>query len=250
MLRKDRGFGKASGSASTTDNRGCFICGSFQHYSRDCPDRGFPQKGRGKYLSPAELESYLVPGKSKGKKGQHKSKDGMWMEDYSYDAYPLQKGKSGKGYGKPKGKPSTVNMYNMDYYGLEMMDDFRTGDFTMDCFPLELYATSDSVQQSVPTIPLGSGMLDCGATASAGPEASIKALLGHLRHQDPNILVSLNYDKCPFFRYGSGSWGQALYQVTITSSSNPSRLFMAYACPIPRTMDNPGFIRVCWFLFW
>ena len=29
MLQKDRGFGKASGSASTPDNRGCFICGSF-----------------------------------------------------------------------------------------------------------------------------------------------------------------------------------------------------------------------------
>ena len=91
LLRKDRGFGKASGSASTTDNRGCFTCGSFQHYSRDCPDRGFTQKGCGKYLSPAELESYL-----KGKKGQNKSKDGMWMEDYYYDAYPLQKGMSGK----------------------------------------------------------------------------------------------------------------------------------------------------------
>ena len=117
-------------------------------------------------------------------------------------------------------------------------------------FSLELCAASDTLQQSVPTIPLGSCMLDCAATASAGPEASIKALLGHLRQQDPNILVSLNYDKCPFFRYDRDSWGQALYQVTITSSSNPSRLFMAYACPIPRTMDNPGFIRVCWFLFW
>ena len=79
-----------------------------------------------------------------------------------------------------------------------MMDGCNTGDFSMGCFPLELYAASNSLQQSVPTIPLGSGMLNCGATASAGPEACIKALLGHLRHQDPNILVSLNYDKCPF----------------------------------------------------
>jgi hypothetical protein len=104
-------------------------------------------------------------------------------------------------------------------------------------FSLELCAASDTLQQSVPTIPLGSGMLDCAATASAGPEASIKALLGHLRQQDPNSLVSLNYDKCPFFRYVSGSWGQALFQVTITSSSNP--FFMAYALPNPKDYGQP-----------
>ena len=108
-------------------------------------------------------------------------------------------------------------------------------------FSLELCAASDTLQQSVPTIPLGSCMLDCAATASAGPEASIKALLGHLRQQDPNILVSLNYDKCPFFRYGSGSWGQALHQVTITSSSNSSRFFMAYALPNPKDYGQPWF---------
>ena len=60
-------------------------------------------------------------------------------------------------------------------------------------------------------------MLDCGATASAGPEASAKKLISHLRAFDASLLVELNYERRPFFRYGSGKWCQALYHAVVTS---------------------------------
>ncbi len=253
LLRKDRGFGKA-GSASSSGNgnpRGCFICGSPQHGYKDCPDRGFPSKGRGKFMSPVELDAYLMSGKGKGKKGFGKSKDSQWFEEsVPFEAHWMSKGKSGKGYGKPKGKFSTVNVYGMDFYGLEISFDspfvdpkLSCGSFdsSFDVFPLELYAAADSCRTTSPSVPIGCGMLDCGATASAGPEASVKRLLAKLRKVDPAVQVFLDSDKRPFFRYGSGKWGQALYHLTVTSSKGAQRSFSIYALPNPPDYGQPWF---------
>ena len=43
----------------------------------------------------------------------------------------------------------------------------------------------------------------------------------------------MNREKCPYFRYGSGQWGPALYQLHVESSSSPSRMFEMYALPNP-----------------
>ena len=179
LLRKDRGFGKAGSASSSGDgnSRGRFICGSLNHGYRNCPDRGFPSKGRGKFMSPVELDAYLMAGKSKGKKGSRKSKDNHWSEESNpFEAQWMSKGKSGKGYGKPKGKFSTVNVYGMDLYGLEFSFDPVSVDpcsssNIIDCYgdiyPLELFAAADSRRTISPSVPVGCGMLDCGATASA-----------------------------------------------------------------------------------
>ena len=80
--RRDRGFGNVLGKgASSTGSKGkaggCFICGSPQHFSRDCPDKHHPSKGFGK-----------SPGKF-----------GMVMDPYDpdYDHYMFSKG-APKGY--------------------------------------------------------------------------------------------------------------------------------------------------------
>ena len=192
-LRRDRGFGKSNASSST---RGCFTCGG-NHLQRDCPDLHHPsvRKGGGKSLSPAELDAYLA-NKGKGRWGKGKSKQGMAVEGdldsswqvpaWSHEQFAAFKGK-GK-FPKGKGKPS-ANLYGMDVYGLEM-------------FPIEMMETTGcSVpppRQSV--VPPGYGMLDCGATASAGPGASVKKLILHLRGFDKDLNVSLNYEKRPYFR--------------------------------------------------
>ena len=259
LLRKDRGFGKP-GNASSGGNgnsRGCFVCGSPHHQYKECPDRGFPRKGGGKFMSPVELDAYLMSGKGKGKKGLGKSKDSQWFEEsLPLEAHWRSKGKkSGKGYGKPKGKFSTVNVYGMDFYGLEISFDpslsdskFSCGSFdsSFDVFPLELYAAADSRRTLSPSVPIGCGMLDCGATASAGPEASVKRLLPKLRRVDPDVQVFLDSEKRPFFRYGSGKWGQALYHMTVTSTKGARRSFSIYALPNPPDYGHPWFTDDMW----
>ena len=84
-------------------------------------------------------------------------------------------------------------------------------------------------------------MLDCGATASAGPEGSVKRLIGALRKHDPELQVSFNYEKRPFFRYGSGKWGQALYHMVISSSLSNGRYFDMYV------LENPKEFFEDWF---
>eukprot|EP00435_Cladocopium_sp_Y103_P006371 s604_g2.t1 len=260
QLRRDRGFGKGV-SPSTSPSVRCYICNG-PHLQKDCPDRQHPsyRKGYGKSLSPAELDAFLS-GKSKGKMGSHhkgKSKDHMmsYWDDGSWgaDVFFSYKGK-GKNM-KGKMKPS-ANVYGMDLYSLQHVDfcdchcdpveppvDFGVchGDLVAfhELQPLELYSANDGgiVQRSVPP---GYGMLDCGATASAGPEGSVKRLLGALRQHDPELQVSLNYQKRPFFRYGSGKWGQALYHMIVSSNLSEGRYFAMYV------LENPKEFYENWF---
>lgn len=231
QLRRDRGFGK--GGASSSSSVKCYNC-SGPHLARDCPDRQHPsfRKGYGKSLSPAELDSYLA-GKSKGKSSKGKSKDGMFSnwDDGSWsswlpDLYAMFKG---KGKNKGKGKPS-ANVYGLDLGTLELMETL----------PLELYSTHEShhLRRSVP---LGYGMVDCGATASAGPEASVKKLIGFLRQHDPQLQVQINHEKRPFFRYGSGKWGQALHHAVISSSLSENKYFEVYVLENSPDFDKPWF---------
>ena len=243
QLRRDRGFGK-SGSSSSQSIR-CYLCGG-PHLQKDCPDRQHPsfRKGYGKSLSQAELDAYLT-GKSKGKgvssyKG--KTKDGMFSYwdggNWDADLFFSNKGK-GKNL-KGKMKPS-ANVYGMDFYSVQFLGECH-GDPSepLQLHPLELYSANDGglVQRSVPP---GFGMLDCGATASAGPEGSVKRLIEVLRKRDQGLQVCINHQKRPFFRYGSGKWGQALYHMVISSSLSKGRYFDLYV------LENPKEFYEDWF---
>ena len=167
----------------------------------------------------------------------------VWSNDdgWYHDVYAVMKGK-GKQQKKGKFKPS-ANVYGMDLWSLEMVsDDFSTShdDAGFHMFPMELFSTNEnaSTQRSIPP---GHGMLDCGATASAGPEASAKKLISFLLHYDPNLQVSFNYQKRPYFRYGSGKWGRAMYHAVIHPSWDSSRCFELYV------LDNPAEYGQDWF---
>ncbi|CAL1129948.1 unnamed protein product, partial [Cladocopium goreaui] len=184
-------------------------------------------RGVGKHLSQAELDAYLLKGKGKGKfKGLHAvSWDDGWYGD-SYENYGMFKGKGKYGKNvKGKYKPS-LNTYVMDY-------DYHSA-YCLELFPLELLSTSQpSTTGPQRSVPLGFGMLDCGATASAGPESSAKLLISKLREIDPQIGVHLDDSRRPYFRYGSGQWGQSLYHLTLVSAKNPARTFEMYTLPDP-----------------
>ena len=225
-LRRDRGFGKSGKGKGK-----CFNCGG-DHLVRDCPDRFHPgpHKGSGKQLSPAELDAYLFKGKGygkfKGKSNHMVSWDDGWYDD-DLNNYVMSKGhgKYGKSF-KGKSKPS-MNTYNMDFGYMSS--------YVLELQPLELFSTSQTVSSPTiqKTVPIGFGMLDCGATASAGPESSAKHLIAKLREHDPDIGVHIDLERRPHFRYGSGQWGRALYHLTITSNMVPSRSFEMYSLPDP-----------------
>ncbi|CAL1161664.1 unnamed protein product, partial [Cladocopium goreaui] len=226
-LRRDRGFGQHAHDSGKGKGK-CFNCGG-NHYVRDCPDRLHPgpRKGVGKHLSQAELDAYLLKGKGKSKsKGLHVvSWDDGWYGD-SYENYGMFKGKGTYGKNvKGKYKPS-LNTYVMDY-------DYHSS-YCLELFPLELFSTSQpSTTCPQRSVPLGFGMLDCGATAAAGPESSAKLLISKLREIDPEIGVHLDDSRRPYFRYGSGQWGRSLYHLTLVSAKDPSRTFEMYTLPDP-----------------
>ena len=222
-LRKDRGFGAGGGASHGK----CFNCGG-DHFVRDCPDRRHPGKSGGKFrnymMDSDDHEAYYV-GKGKGKsKGKRKGKYGSWME-----AQALWKG-TGKMKTKNKEPHRTVNAYHAhaqpDFYinGLELTST--------------LEATAATSAKRSPEV----GMLDCGATASAAPEAVVKDLIGVILSHDKQAHIELDQSSRPYFRFGDGRWGRALYRLHVTSDlSGVKRKFALYALPNPAEYFQTGF---------
>ena len=219
-LRRDRGFGASSGKG-TSSNGKCFACGG-NHFIRDCP-----MKGKGKQRSyMADVEDYVVnyvgKGKSKGK-GKGKGKSAMWL-----DAYAAWKGK-GKSKSKGKDAPRTVNAYHASssHYDLN---------------GLELTSTMEMASATSASRTPEMGMLDCGATASAAPEAVVKDLIGVILSHDKQAVIEVDQSSRPYFRFGDGRWGRALYRLHISSdASGQTHSFAIYALPNPAEYYKSSF---------
>ena len=224
-LRRDRGFGQ---SRPTPNDGRCFTCGG-DHLARDCPDRRHPgYKGKGKggknhynteWYEP-DIFAFHKGGKFKGSKSKKGSKSMHWL-----DANAVWKGK-GKYRGPTSGR-LPVNAYASEMmYGLEMQPEH-----------LDLHNTSVTSKMNP-----GSALLDCGATASAGPEASVQNLINSIVAADRQTSVTIAKYRRPFFRFGNGKWGQANYQVTVSSSvSGTTRSFTMFCLPNPPEFNSPDF---------
>ena len=207
-LRRDRGFG--SPSNSTGHGLRCYNCGG-QHLARECPDR--------RHAGMDDEYQYYI-GKGKGK---NKGKRGMWMEGQ----FMSNKGK-GKFKTKSKDGNRSVNAY--------MAQDFFVGGMELrDSKELHSVSASEPPKPEV-------GMLDCGATASAAPEAAVQSLLSAIVAQDRSAKIELDQSSRPYFRFGNGKWGRALCKVTIRSSlSGSERSFSLYTLPNPAEYYQSGF---------
>eukprot|EP00438_Fugacium_kawagutii_P021819 Skav230869 [mRNA] locus=scaffold1335:307503:315465:- [translate_table: standard] len=149
----------------------------------------------------------------------------------------LQAFLKGKGKGKNKEKPTfsrpPVNAYSMfDLGGMELQDE-----------EFDLAATQTGTDVSVE--PKSDGMLDCGATASAAPDVSVRGLISAILAQDKGAEVRIEPYMQPFFRFGNGKWGQALYRVTISSNvSGQPRKFSLFSLPNPEVMNVKNIVPI------
>ena len=88
------------------------------------------------------------------------------------------------------------------------------------------------------------GMLDCGATASAAPDIAVHSLIQAVLSQDAGARIDVQYVR-PFFRFGKGKWGQALFRATIHPHvSGQHRQFSPFALPNPDDMDEKNIVPI------
>ena len=195
-LRRDRGFGAVS-LGKGSKNHGatkCFVCGG-PHMARDCPDRRHPSfkgmKGKfGSYTMDMDDDygyGYFI-GKGKGG-AKGKGKRAMWMDN---QAWMKGKGKNRGTKSSSKDTNRSVNAYMTDYFigGLEVSDS------------MELNSASANPEADTSHV----GMLDCGATASAAPEAVVQGLISAILSKDKTARIELDQSARPYFRFGNGRW--------------------------------------------
>ena len=84
------------------------------------------------------------------------------------------------------------------------------------------------------------GMCDTGASASAGPEESVTRLVQAVAAVEPSIEIVINdREQCRhWFRFGSGSWGQAVCKVELRNAKLGRELSMLMLPSSGRT-DGP-----------
>ena len=227
-IRKDRGFGRQA----------CWICGSTQHLSRECPDKNAPW--------------VQWKGKGKGKKNVHWAEE-EWTPDVmaAFSNFLRSKGKGkgkevnftkgnhhqqqwkGKGKGKPPVNAYTLNSHNA--YGLEMeiVPELTLASTTIPSTEdSSLAATTKTLSKHGQ--PAECGMIDSGATCSAGPESSVQRLVAKILEADASASIHVETRDRPRFRFGSGKWVQACYKTKISSTiTGRLRTFTCYALPDP-----------------
>ena len=168
----------------------------------------------------AEYEEYTNFFTSKGKGKGKKGKNAHWL-----DAQLWSKAKSkGKNKSSSAAPRPSVNAY-MFTGGMEMLD-FK-----------ELNSAS-----CVSKMKDEQGLIDCGATASAGPLVAVESLIGSVLAKDRQANIEAQQSARPYFRFGNGQWGRALYRVVITSNVSASpQQFKLFALPNPPELHHPGF---------
>ena len=175
----------------------------------------FPWQNKGK--------GYGKPNTGRG------SMNNNWVQPKGYGR---QKGRSGKGYGG-KGK-HTFHMLSVDLPPEEMLFN-----------PVQ---TSSSAESRSPTETL----VDTGATATAGGKQAVRDLCKALVTARPDLKIDIHEQMRPWFRFGDGRWGRALYRVTITDVKTKANVSI-YALPAPgvpvltgmRELDNMNVILNC-----
>ena len=163
-------------------------------------DRGWNQPPQQRQPKPtSSYKGFKGSSKNKGKVNYYE--DASWMKG---KGQPFQKGGFGKNYnyGKGKGNSNKGFSKSINYVGSGL--DY------------EFYPFDESVFAEDPE-PLGEAesIIDTGATASAGGQWAVQALCKTVMRELPEATMQVFTSDRPWFRYGNGKWGQALYKVVL-----------------------------------
>ena len=142
------------------------------------------------------------------------------------------KGK-GKGFGKSTPSVNAYATQHFDIGGLELCTSAEA----------DLGAAQRSGNPSVAKA--STGMLDCGATASAAPEVAVQGLIQAILQADKSAQVTIEPYMRPHFRFGNGRWGQALYRATLVSNvSVQPRKFSLFSLPNPEELSVKNIVPI------
>ena len=183
-------------------------------------DRGWnnpPQQRQGRSTS-----SYPGKGKSSFSHGKGKinyaGEDLAWVKGKPSKGYSGSKGMFQKGKFQPrfqkgpsKGKPDISYVNYMNDYHMFTLDE-------------EAFAETNEDLQA------GDSIVDTGATASAGGHVAVQDLCKAVMKEISGATMEVYTGSRPWFRYGSGKWGQALYQVILRYDDQAIPI---YALPSP-----------------
>ena len=188
-------------------------------------DRGWgggPQQGKGRPTS-----TFRPHGKGFSNaypKWKNKGHEAHWFgkgknSGKSFQQYSF-KGSGRKGFQNyPKGKHQEGGSsfaLNVDY---ELLTVDETGIFTSESSDPKTTKESLFPQEAI---------IDTGATASAGGQAAVTQLCAAISKVRPDTQISVFQADRPWFCYGSGRWGQALFRVPIQV---PPREISIFALP-------------------
>ncbi len=253
QYRNDRGFGKVALKLRVAGNKGkgkggkggkgarwhdkdsgCFNCGAPGHLARDCTDATAPTRALHAAIADAHA---FQKGKGKGKhqdKGGGKySKAGYWLEDqYAGDDawigadWDLDEWSWDDRY--DEANAATMLPWEpqewLDSWGLEL-----TGS------EAESAGALPQLAPETPSTDPSSGLVDTGASASAGPRQAVEDFCVAIAAADPSIKIVVDYtENCrPHFRFGNGQFGRAEFFVKINSLAT-KRHVLIFALPNPK----------------
>ena len=172
--------------------------GSVQQKGR--PTSTYMQKGKGKSsFSKGKFEANWMKGKDKGKPFYKGKNFNMGKRNFPY---------------RGKGNTHGLNMMGADYQVLSV--DEMLG--------------SAEVQNDKEKIAAHESIIDTGATASAGGQEAVSQLCAAITKVRPTAKVTVVQSDKPWFRYGSGRWGRALFRVDLQVHDT---MFQVYSLPSP-----------------
>ncbi|CAE7563794.1 TY5A [Symbiodinium sp. CCMP2592] len=163
---------------------------------------GQPKGGQSKGKAHYSEEANYVKGAGKGK--------GKWSSP--------SWGKAGKGKGKGKGKNGGHN------YHLLTIDEY---DYCL------------AASEGASTVGASESLVDTGATASAGGQEAVEKLCSAIAAARADVKFEVSETVRPYFRYGSGAWGQALYRVNISDGEVTVSVFALPSKGVEREQVNP-----------
>lgn len=191
-------------------------------------DRGWQNQPKAKPTS-----TFLSKGKGKTKSKGNSPSPGFYNSPQSSQMMWNSKGfpKGGKrsfssfSQGKGKGKPHQKAWFH---------DTYESGMLALETDVDDLFAVntksapvSSNDHVSHPEPGGTKGVIDTGATVSAGGRKAVQDLVTELAKIRPDLSVKVVEDR-PHFRFGNGRWGQALFKVEINTGGST---FQVYSLP-------------------